>query len=175
MLAAMEKPMAAKRTAVTPACGLLPTVTYDYANQRITATVIVGWDAATKELVVHAPLIAIPKGGKPSPWTLLWKVLPDPTTVSKASFRSATEGVEIPEDYNGPNLPPKVTISRLEPVPSPDAQPPKHWTATIANTVRSSNSFHYILSVKGTPLGTTQAMFKRHDPTIVVTPDPMGG
>ena len=164
MIAMMEK------TTVDSVTELLPTVTYDPVNQVITATVIVGFDTTTSSLVVHAPLIAVPKGVESSSWTALWNVAPD-ATLQSASFRSTSEGVEIP----GQNLPPEVTLLALGPVPSPSPQSPDQWQATFGNAVTGPNSFNYILSVKGTPLGSTLAMCKRHDPTIVVTPDPMGG
>ncbi len=165
MLATMEKPMASKLTDVNSVTELLPSVIYDPVHQVITATVIVGFDATTSNLVVHAPPIAIPKGVESSSWTVLWNVVPD-ATLQSASFLSTSEGVEIP----GQNLPPEVTLTTLG-----EGQSLDQWQATFVNAVTGPNSFNYILLVKGTPLGSTLAMFKRHDPTIVVTPDPMGG
>lgn len=141
------------------------TVTYDPVNQVITATVIVGFDTATADFLVYAPPIAIPKGVGSSSWTVLWNVVPD-ATLQSASFRSASEGVEIP----GQNIPAGVTLTMLG-----EGQSLEQWQATIENAVTVVGSFGYTVSVTGIPVGTTSPMFKTQYPTIVVTPDPIGG
>jgi hypothetical protein len=167
MLAMMEK------TTVDPVTGVLPTlptVTYDHLGKLITATVIVRLDTITDELVVQAPLVAIPKGGESLRWTVLWTIQPD-ATLQSASFYSAIEGVEI----QGQNIPPGVILLMSGPGQSQDPLFPDQWQVTIENDVAGPNSFRYTLSVTGTPIGTAQPRFKKHDPTIVVTPDPIGG
>jgi hypothetical protein len=162
----MTMPASVEQTTVDPVNGLYPTVTYDHQDKLITATVIVAWDAVEGDLVVHAPLIAIPKGGESLLWKVLWEVLPDATTLQSAGFDSTSAGVEIPAQNT--EMPLGVSLRTLGPGLTPD-----QFQATIENGVASDSSLSYTLFLQGTRIGEIQPSFKKHDPTIVVTLDPM--
>lgn len=147
---------------------IFPTVTYDLKEKLITATVIVSWDSVLGDLVVQAPIISIPgpgTTGEPSIWTVLWEAKPDPATLSSASFDS--QGILIPALNT--SMPFGVSLLSLEPVSSPDG-----IEVTLENDVTSDGSLNYTVSVTGTRIGEGQPRYKQHDPTIVVTQEPIG-
>lgn len=145
-------------SAVDPAA--LPTVTYDPVNRKICATVMASWDAI-EGFIVQAPIIAIPKGGELFHWTVLWTLQSD-GTLDSLSF----EGIEVP--MGGTTMPAGVGL--LTSGQGPDSN---QWQIAIDNRAESASPFNYTLSLTGTPAGTTQPRVKKHDPTIVVTLDPM--
>ncbi|HEX3128177.1 MAG TPA: hypothetical protein VH394_12680 [Thermoanaerobaculia bacterium] len=148
-----------------------PTAIFDREGRLITAEVIVSWDSIEDKLIVQAPIIDIPGPGtedEPSPWTVLWKLMPDCSTIQLATFNSSSQGVIIP----GPTsvLPLGVSLLESEPGETPD-----QWRVLIENKARSLSSFNYDLAITGTLISADIKHHRDHDPTIVVTPDPIGG
>jgi len=146
-----------------------PTVTYDSTNQTIAATVIVSLPSGAEDLVYDTPLIGIPGPGELGPrWTVFWNLqLGD--GLSSVSF-PASDGIVVPA--TGTTLPPHVTPSGSQMGASST-----QWQVTIENTVTGANSFNYDITAVGTPVQvSTLASFTTttHDPTIVVTKDPIG-
>jgi hypothetical protein len=148
-----------------------PTVTYDAGNQTIAATVIVSLPSGAEDLVYDTPLIGIPGPGELGPrWTVFWNLqLGD--GLSSVSFPES-DGIVVPA--TGTTLPPHVTVT---PSSSHMGSSSTQWQVTIENTVTGANSFNYDITAIGIPVQvSTLASFKTttHDPTIVVTKDPIG-
>jgi len=151
---------------------LEPSVTYDAKNQQIHATVIVSLPQGAGDLVYQTPLIGVPgPGDLGNAWTVFWKVLPGEGLTS-VTFE-AGDGIVVPA--SGTSLPPNVHASDSQMGSSLD-----EWQITIANTVTGTNSFNYDITCVGIPSGpSAEVGLKRfttttHDPTIVVTKDPIG-
>jgi hypothetical protein len=156
-----------QETAAPPTLPItLPTVTYDPAKSLITAYLIVS--ACTSDssgLCVQAPLIAIPGSGisgTASSWSVLWIVVPD-ASLSSASFDS--KKVQVP--LSGAPTGVGVTI------PIPDLNPDQ-WQVAIQNSVPSAASIQYRVFVTGYVSDPKSMLATHHDPTIVVTMEPMG-
>jgi hypothetical protein len=130
--------------------------TYGPRNVDVPVVVSVGTDG---KLVVDAPTSFMVGGALTFPnestWTVTWTLSGD----SLAVFDNP--GIGFP----GP-LPDGVEIQLCDP------PAPKQWKATVVNTVAQwqsqSQSFTYNIFVCHPTLGKC-----RHDPTIVVTPDPI--
>jgi hypothetical protein len=157
-----------ERTTTEPACGEYPSVTYDQASSRITATLVVSLPAGSEEPSVEAPMIALPatKVGA-SPWMLVWRLHPDPASVVSAHFEP-TKGVQLPGA--GCSTPLGVEVGLSERGPQED-----HWHVAIENHASSTSEFKYDVSVCAHPIFATIGPIQVtvHDPTIVVTPDPI--
>lgn len=112
------------------------------------------------KLVVDAPTSFMVGGARTSPnestWTVTWTL----SGYSSAVFDDPGICFPVP-------LPEGVAIQSWDP------QKPNQWKATVVNTVAQwqaqSQSFPYSISVCHPNLGKC-----RHDPTIVVTPEPIG-
>lgn len=143
----------------------LPTVTYDPVNRKICATVMASWNAIDG-FIVQAPIIAIPKGGELFHWTVLWTIQSD-GTLDSLSFSSPFEGIEVPT--RDTTMPAGVGL-----LTSGQGPGSNQWQIAIDNRADSASPFNYTISLTGTPAaGTAQPQVKKHDPTIVVTLDPM--
>jgi len=135
-----------------------PTVTYDTERMIITLSVIVTLAEGAKEVTITAAPVTIPKDA----WTLIWDLVVD-TPGLVANF--ADHGIVLL-----PPLPPKVTV-----VEGPSSVSPSRWTATFQNEVLNTNAFSYDIAVDWSH-GATEVLVRTtvHDPTIVVTKDPIG-
>jgi hypothetical protein len=134
-----------------------PTVTYDPVRMTITATVIVSLEPDRSEITITAAPITIPK----DTWTLFWDLVVD-TPGLTAEF--AKPGIVFL-----PPLPPKVKILKE---PGGDAL---RWTAEIGNEVVNVNTFSYDIAVSWSLSNAeVTGTITVHDPTIVVTKDPIG-
>lgn len=146
----------------------LPAVTYDPTNFQITAYLIVS--ACTSDpsgLCVQAPMIAVPQSAPASPpWTVLWKAVPG-SGLSSAFFDVGKGKAQVPAPDNKP---PSVTID----LPTTELAS-NQFAVTIRNLNQTAASFTYLVHVCGQPNGPTKSLLTRkHDPTIVVTMEPMG-
>lgn len=171
MIATMEKMVCEP----TPASGVYPAVTYEPLSKLISATIVVAYDSVEDTLVVQAPIIALPKGGDSVIWTLTWTVLHD-DTLQSASFTSASQGIEIPAQNTV--MPPGFSVLTSEPLPTEDPQPPNQWQVRFFNGAASATAFSYTIyatGATGSANGPSPAkqLSTQHDPTIVVTLDPM--
>lgn len=134
-----------------------PKVIYDPVNMTITATVIVSLPPGAGDITITTAPITIPK----DTWTLFWDLVVD-TPGIVAQF--ADPGIIFL-----PPLPPKVTVVKE---PSGDAT---RWTAELRNEVLGVNAFNYDIAVSWSPINAAVvATVTVHDPTIVVTKDPIG-
>jgi hypothetical protein len=161
MLATLERPTTQQLDTT-----LAPSVIYDSVNHKIHATVIVS-QSSPNNLKFDAPIIGIPGSGSPeltATWDVIWTVVPG-SGLDSVNFYG--QGILIPAD--GSDLPAGV-IKPIPTAPVPDR--PDQWTATITHHVGDVNSFGYTMFVQGNGGGKTISDF--HDPTIVVTLDPMG-
>jgi hypothetical protein len=148
-----------KQTTVDdPTTTLYPTVTYDKELREIVATVIVS--ASVAGLIVQAPVIAIPGSGDGTAltWNVFWNVQPD------NSLRAAgLESIPTPEVPSGNGI----VLSNVGPTP-------KGWEITFENQAIASSVLRYSMHLIGTTLdGHPVRTF--HDPTIVITQDPIDG
>ncbi len=143
----------------TLTAGQEPTVTYDPANHTITSTVIVAVPPSESGITVTTAPLAIPHGS----WTLFWDLMVATTPELHAEF--GDPGITFPLE----SLPPNITV---ESQPSGDAT---QVSAKIRNHVTTTNSFNYDVNVSWS-LGESDVVVKHtvHDPTIVVTQDPIG-
>lgn len=146
-----------------PVIMLNPTVTYNLEEKLITATVIISLNSVTGVPENLVPILAIPKSS--DPWTVLWTIQYDPAVFQAASFQSASQGVQVEA------MPAGVRLLMSGPVPSPDPASPDQWKITIENEATTKTLLSYKLFTKHTRGNQTTSMF--HDPTIVVTLDPM--
>jgi len=143
---------------------------FDLANKEITAEVLVSLIDAPPGLSIQvSPGIFIPGSGapdKPSIWTMIWNVKCD-ATLESASFENRSQGIAIPG-----GLPPGIAI--LTSGPSVLGSLPGQWTITFENslTTQPPQTFNYDILIQAQSNGTKQ--LRKHDPTIVVTKDPMG-
>jgi hypothetical protein len=97
---------------------------------------------------------------------VVWKLVPR-GDLSSADFD--TDGIVFPSTT--PPMPPNVSSSNSALVEGAQDQ----WTVTIENWVTDVNSFHYDISVQAPIPGSPKPFLKTvHDPTIVVTLDPIG-
>jgi hypothetical protein len=135
-----------------------PTVTYDTERMTITLSVIVSLAEGAKDVTIMAAPVTIPK----DTWTLIWNLVVD-TPGLVADF--ANPGIVLL-----PPLPPKVTV-----VAGPSAVSSTRWTATFKNEVLTTNTFSYDIAIDWS-YGATKVLGQTtiHDPTIVVTKDPIG-
>jgi hypothetical protein len=146
----------------------LPAVTYDQEHFQITAYLIVS--ACTSDpdgLSVQAPMIAVPQSAPDSPpWTVLWKVVPGSGLIS-ASFDPDLGKAQIPDPDSKPN---SVTIDLLI------TSDPNQFAIKLLNLDTTAASFKYLVHVCGTASDSNNIthLKKTHDPTIVVTMEPMG-
>ncbi len=133
------------------------TVTYDTENMTITATVVVTLAPEASDITITTAPITIPK----DTWTLFWDLVVDTPGLS-AEF--ANPGIVFL-----PPLPPKVTVIQE---PSGTAT---RWTAVLKNEVVGVNSFNYDIGIDWS-FGEFAVIehLTVHDPTIVVTKDPIG-
>jgi len=149
----------------------LPTVTYNKGTMEITASVIVSWDSALGIIVQAPPIVIIGSGpvDEPSPWTVLWNLHYDDTTLS-ACFDSNSQGVEIPAPTSVMPLGVGIHASEL-------GTDSGQWKIVIENGVQSASSFKYDIALNYCPPTPTGDVRVRrhviHDPTIVVVPDPI--
>jgi hypothetical protein len=145
----------------------LPSVTYDVSQKKISVTVIVSKPSGSTDLTFDAPIFGVPGSGSSgvsATWTVTWTVVPG-DGLDSVSFNSP--GIVIPAA--GSSLPDRVSDPvDTEAVPESSDQ----WQATIVQQVTDVNAFSYTLSVTGDIGGTL--ILDSHDPTIVVTLDPMG-
>jgi hypothetical protein len=144
-----------------------PTVIYDSKAMTITSSVIVTLAEGAKDVTIMAAPVTVPR----DTWTLIWNLVVD-TPGLTAVF--AGPGIILL-----PPLPPKVAV-----VEWPSAVTPTRSTATLGNAVLGTNAFNYDIAVDwsfsvspsmGTfPLEPLTVQTTVHDPTIVVTKDPIG-
>jgi hypothetical protein len=160
MLAAIARP-----TAVEAAIEK-PDVAFNAGQRMIAATVIVSLPLGATEPIFEAPLIAIPGPGQGSDlWTVIWTLVPGPGIIS-ATFNKEhgiTFSMEEP-------FPPNLRIKESFQVPDH----PDQWQTTFQNNVISAHSLRYFIHVELVRATDRQRLFFRHDPTIVVTQDPIG-
>lgn len=158
MLATIARPTAVEATTEEP------TVTYNAVQRQIAATVIASFLLGEVEPTFdfEAPLIAIPGPGKGSDiWTVTWTLEPGPGVVS--AIFDKENGISIPQ------VPSRLRIRESFRVPDQ----PSQWQVTFQNNVISANSFNYV--IKGDVKGADDRWLPfSHDPTIVVTQDPIG-
>jgi hypothetical protein len=134
-----------------------PKVIYDPVNMTITATVIVSLPPGAGDITITTAPITIPK----DTWTLFWDLVVDTPEIN-AWF--ADPGIIFL-----PPLPPKVTV-----IEQPSGGPVR-WTAVLKNEVVGVNAFNYDIAVAwSTNVSEVLAHTTVHDPTIVVTKDPIG-
>jgi hypothetical protein len=134
-----------------------PIVIYDPVNKTITATVVVSLPPGAEDITIETAPIAVPQGT----WTLYWDRVVD-TPGLFAVFNEKKGIVFLPP------LPPKVTV--LE-EPSGTAV---RWTARLSNEVITVNEFSYDIGIDWA-VSVTDVIARTtvHDPTIVVTKDPI--
>jgi hypothetical protein len=148
----------------------LPTVIYDRDHLRITAKVLVSNDPVdAAKFIIQAPPIAIVgpyNGGPSSLFTVLWEF----EGVGEASFDSYQIQIRAPQI---PTTGVHFETSLLE----GSGGPPRRLELPmeIDGDVGLS-SFNYEISVNsGQNPGPQPRFGTTHDPTIIVTPDPIGG
>ncbi len=145
-----------------------PTVTYDAKNQVVSATVIVSLPPDLTDLVYAAPLIGVPGPGELGPtWTVLWNLIAGEGLSSV--FFPSSDGIVLPSP--GTSLPPNVQNLESH-LGSVDTQ----WIVVLRNTVTDVNMLNYDITATGASFAITPLSFTTttHDPTIVVTKDPIG-
>lgn len=126
--------------------------------------------------IFRSPMIALPGGGTPTApihCAVTWTLVDANFAFSKLEFE-ATGGIAIPSEAH-PQMPDLVQVLASSRV---DANH-KVWLVTFGCAVPSVAEFHYDLSVSYClgPCPDSGAQFAQasHDPTIVVTPEPIGG
>jgi len=135
-----------------------PFLSATYGPRNVDVPVVVSVDTDGK-LVVDAPTSFVVGGARTFPnestWTVTW------TLSGRSSAVFDNPGIVFPVP-----LPDGVKIQSWDP-PSPN-----QWKITVVNTVAQwqsqSQPFTYSIFVSDSTLGRC-----RHDPTIVVTPDPI--
>jgi hypothetical protein len=143
-----------------------PTVTFNAIQRQSTATVIVFLPPGQEKVFFEDPLIAIPGPSQQSDlWTVIWTLVPGPG-ITSVFFSTDKAGIEIPQE----ELPPRLQIMESSPV----LGEPSQWQVTFRNNVISANSFNYAINAEAIPDDARQLKPIRHDPTIVVTQDPIG-
>lgn len=138
-----------------------PTVTYDSVSKMIWAGVIVN---ATN---IAPPVVAIP-GPVGAEWTVIWTLVPG-TGIASAVFLPEATGITLSPSAIEP--PPLVVLESL-PVPNE----PNQWLVRFRNDAQGSSSFEYHITYQPTLSGDLQPQARvTHDPTIVVTTEPIDG
>ena len=135
------------------------TVVYDSADSKISLNVIISLPEGAPEPSVFAVPFNIP----PHQWTVRWTLEPG-ENLDSVSFSG--EGLVLP---GRDDLPAKVEII------SSAQQSPTEWEATFSNEVIGANSFNYTIEYTATTFsGQRLGPLYVHDPTIALTPDPIG-
>ena len=137
-----------------------PTVTYDVPNRTITLAVVVSLRPDKTDIDIVAPPVALPSGL----WGVYWELAVDTPGLS-ASF-DEKEGITLPDQPL-----PKVALDRA-PYRDPDST--VRFGTRLANNVQSPNAFRYNISVLWSYGPLLDQHKTVHDPTISVTPDPIG-
>jgi hypothetical protein len=153
----MEQMTAAQVTTTTT-----PTVTYDWENFQINATVIVTPSPEPGGAPTFIdPLIAIPSSTPGRDWIVTW------TLSAEGEFEfDAMDGIKIDHEVS---LPDEVLILH-EP-----ALVDGHFQATFRNHVEEVNSLRYFINIFERSVGARKLVAQfRHDPTIAVVKDPVG-
>lgn len=145
-----------EQSTILPVAGTHPGVTYDEERAVIVATVFASLPPSAQEPLITAPVIAIPRTPSDAQhWTLFWVLMHD-QTIDSASF--GDNGIA----FSGSMA---VGVTMTDPV----QVSPTQWSVEIVNQAKLLSAFSYTIEVTATGRTIT------HDPTIVVTPEPMGG
>jgi hypothetical protein len=142
-----------------------PSVSFDVSQKTIAANVIVSKPAT--DLIFDAPIFGVPGSGSsgvPVTWTVTWTVVAgdglDSVSFTSPGIVIPATGSSLPDGVSGP-----VDTNSV-------ADNPAQWQAAITQAVTDVNAFNYTLIVEADSEGTKVP--GSHDPTIVVTLDPMG-
>ena len=161
--------MLEQSTTAQVATTLVPSVTYNLLSEpkSINVTVIVSRSSDPDHpLHFDAPAFCVPGSGSPDiavTWNVIWTVLPGS---GLDSVKFIDVGLQTPAlDSHLPD-----GVNPISPLPVEGNE--DMMQALINHTVLSVNSFNYRMFVKGQQGDTI--MPDSHDPTIVVTLDPMG-
>ena len=154
-----------------------PSITYDVVGKKIWAMVIVSHAEGAENAAVAAPVIALP-GPFGEKWAVIWTLKLGPG-VAKATF-SKEAGIIVPSAQK-PSLP--LGISILDSQRLPDTV---RWQVTFKNEVLAVSQLNCDIAVEWfPPTASSRAgdsplprvaprVVVVHDPTIVVTQDPIG-
>ncbi len=153
----------------------VPTATYDVGSHTIQAFAIVTHRAGEAHPRFHPPLIAIPGpnpevDGDTVEWIVNFILVPGDGVVSAAFLDSSeNKGITVPSSLK-PVKPGRVEVLASSPVFTDEAQ----WIVKIQNGVVSPNSLNYDVSLSVATADGGELTLIQHDPTIVVTQDPIG-
>jgi hypothetical protein len=127
------------------------TITYDAEQRTITLDVVVDWTGGT----IMAPPLAVPSGT----WTVIWNLVGESGDFNPLTgiFMHLGRPAEI-----------KIRDSHHK--------PPARWHCTIDHQVDKVNYVGYTIRLDSIAAATAHGAKRSlsHDPTIAVTPDPMG-
>lgn len=150
---------ATEQASTHPAATIL-TVTYDVTERIITLDVVVSLRPDKTDIDIVAPPVVLPSGL----WTLYWE-LTVVTPGLSATF-DEEEGISLPDQPL-----PKVDIDRT---PYRDPESATRFGTRLRSNIQNANAFPYNISVLWS-FGPLLDQHKTvHDPTISVTPDPIG-
>lgn len=152
-----------------PATAELPTVSYDADRKEIRVTLICSMteDNGCK---TQPPMIALPGVDV---WTVIWTLVPGPG-VTSATF-AEVRGIDCPWPQ-GTHLPEKVDIQFSEREPEPATSQWKWEVLFTTSKDLDAAVFHYgINAYFNRANGSRGRILVQHDPTIVVTKDPIEG
>lgn len=127
------------------------TISYDAEQRTITIDVIVDWTGGT----ILAPPLAIPSGA----WTVIWNL------VGESGDFNPSNGILM-------------HLGRPDEIKISDSHhnPPARWHCTIDHQVDKVIHMGYTIRLDSVGASTAPGAGRSlsHDPTIAVTPDPMG-
>lgn len=141
-------------TAQIPSAAVL----YHMDTSQITVTVTVALLSGVPTFTV-APF-SVPQGS----WTVLWNLIPGSGATSV--IFPDIDGIVVPLDQDPP-IPVNVMVGPSR------RNSDTEWQIQLTNSVRTVNSFNYLITVIPSDYSANALRPFTHDPTIAVTQDPM--
>jgi hypothetical protein len=162
----IDMPATIEPATTAPVIATCPRITFDVGSRTIILDVIVRRLLGTEGVTVLAAPVTVPPDDLM--WTLVWNLVPG-EGIASLKFRE-DEGIVIPS-VEKPFVPAKVSAPKETSKRISDTQ----WEHGITHSVMSANCLAYDISFEAFyPGSPNEGVPVTHDPTIAVTPDPIG-